>query len=90
MAIAGDFGTPVRLDTSGVVLGRQGLLIGFLCVNSGTLTLYDHASSASGTPFLNAFPVTAGQFVPIAVSLQNGCYATLITATGTFVAVPLL
>lgn len=93
MAMADNFGTPVRLDASGVVSARPCSLIGFLCTASstGSITLYDHATGATGTAILNALPVTAGQFTHLRIATANGCYATLDgSAAGTFVVIPML
>ena len=44
--------------------------------SSGTLTAYDN-TTASGTPLLNAFPLTAGQVYEFDMMFQTGLYVTI-------------
>jgi hypothetical protein len=75
----------VRRTTTGVVMAFPGKLTRFLCEVSGTLTIYDNATTSTGTVVLNAFPVTAGQSVDLSnVRLTNGAYAVMTTCIGAF------
>ena len=82
-----DYGVPLYLSGSGVVKNSQGSVKRFLpCTSSsGTIALYDNATTNSGTNFLPTFPVTAGTPVEIGAAFTNGCYAVLANCTGTFV-----
>jgi hypothetical protein len=51
----------------------------FLCTVSGTLT----ATDGNGIVKLLAFPVTAGNYYPLPIILQQGGSVTLTTAAGT-------
>jgi hypothetical protein len=85
--VAGNFGVAVYLGSSGVVKSAPGVLFGFLCSasSSGTVDLYDSPTGATGTHFVQGFPVTAGNFSVIPVAFANGLYATLANCSGTFV-----
>lgn len=86
MAIAGNFGVPLHLAVSGAVKSTAGVLFGFLCETStaGTIDLYD-GTGTGGTHFLQAFPVSAGNFTPIPAGFTTGLYATLTNCTGCFI-----
>jgi hypothetical protein len=86
--LTGNFGKPVLFgpDESGCVSPKPCLLIGFLCTQKGTLTLFDE--NLSGAVFLNAIPVIAGQFLPLAIARNCPVYAELDNAAGTFVVGP--
>lgn len=92
MFMAGASGQAVVLSASGVVSAKPGTLIGYLPATStsGTITLYDNASAASGVKIVDTVPVAAGVFVPIPVGVSNGVYATLANTTGTFIFSPAL
>lgn len=80
-------GQPQPLSASGLVKTGQGTLQKIICAtsSSGTATVYD-ALTATGTPVLNAFPLTAGGVSPLDINFQIGCYIAIggtatITAT---------
>jgi len=79
MNLAGYFGAPKYLSASGVVNNKPGALIGFLCItsSSGTISLFDNATTNSGTNFLPTMSVTAGTYYPIPAAYTNGLYAIL-------------
>lgn len=84
---AGNYGWPfvAAANYTGIVKNAQGGVIQFLPTVSGTMTLYD-AQVGTGTAFLTAFPVTAGQPVVLAAAFANGLFATLAGgAAGTFI-----
>ena len=68
---------PVRRTSTGGVMAFPGKLTRILVESSssGTITIYDNATTNTGTVILNAFPVTAGQSVDMSnVRLTAGCY----------------
>jgi hypothetical protein len=76
--MAENVGTPTRISASGIVRTGFGNLVGVL-VNSSTsglLTLYD-GTAASGTPFVNALALTAGDYRAIPANFGKGLYATI-------------
>ena len=77
----------VSIPTAGTYVFPSGAPVaigGFLCVTAGTLTL----TKADGTVLINAFPLTAGTYVPMpfhcgpgaTVTLGTGCSGTLAVA----------
>lgn len=73
---------------AGLIATGQGTLQKVIAVasTSGTLTIYD-ALSATGTPTLNGFPLTAGQVYPLDINFQIGCFIVLggtATITSTY------
>jgi hypothetical protein len=74
--------TATKVTSSGVVSAEPCALIGYYvgASNSGTLTLHDNASAASGETMLaNGKSVAANDIVelPHPVIMQNGVYATI-------------
>lgn len=93
MAIPQLTGSPKRITASGIVAGGTALtglanplgdatlaasIIGVICASStaGTITLYD-GQNAAGTLIVNTLPLTAGQYLPLNLSVRNGCYCTV-------------
>jgi hypothetical protein len=54
-------------------------LIGILCnsTSSGTIILYDSATTGTGTPITGTFSPAAGTFTPIPAVTQAGLYAVI-------------
>lgn len=70
-----------NLTASGVVKGRNGVLKGATvsASSSGTLTVYDNASAASGTIILGPVSLIAGQVIHLydGIRVSNGIYAAI-------------
>lgn len=62
--------TPVPIAANGTARLDPSIIqvAGFLCQTSGTITIVN----ARGITLLNAFPVTAGVYLPIPMSLRTG------------------
>lgn len=78
---------PVPMGVAATYTFPQGSPLGiggFLCVTAGTITV----ARADGTVLVNAFPLTAGTYVPLpffcgagaSVTLGTGCSGTLAVA----------
>ena len=78
MPLPTEFGDPIRVSATGTVMTGPGVVVGVVvnASTSGTLTLRD-ATSATGTPFVNALSVTAGSFVPLKIAFTTGLHLTL-------------
>lgn len=88
--LAGNFGDTTVLSSSGVVYGAPCAVIGFLPSASGTISLFDNATTNSGTNRFHTTAVTAGQFVVIAAQFTLGCYCVIAGgAAGTFTFIPM-
>jgi len=70
---------PVVVGVNATVALPQHQLGGFLALTSGTITVLDQ----KGVSILTAFPVTAGVYLPIPLSLgKEGSQASITTAGG--------
>lgn len=67
---------PIPISANGSAKAN-GVIGGFICVTSGTLTIVNSA----GTTILNAFPVTAGQSHPFSIFVGTS-NATVTLAGG--------
>lgn len=75
--------TPVPVGANASVNIYSQQIGGFLAITAGTITIVDTA----GTTVLNAFPVAAGQYVPLHMYIRNqrnfGTFTTAGGASGT-------
>lgn len=71
------------MSLSGMVVRKGGILGGFLCTTDGTLEI-TVGEVSGGADIVSAFSVTAGSYYPMPFYCQDGAYAVLTTATGTF------
>lgn len=62
----------------------QGAMLGFYASVAGTATIYDDASTGTGTPIGTALVINAG-WNPLPVAFSKGLYVVLTTAAGTLV-----
>lgn len=68
-----------RITASGVVLGSPGRLAGFFVCSStsGTITLYDNATTNSGTQITGTTGSLSIGWYPLTVDVVNGIYCTV-------------
>ena len=68
-----------NLTASANVKSTDGALIGVFCAtsSSGTLSLYDSASTTTTTPIVATFNLTAATYYPIPVGYDLGLYAVI-------------
>lgn len=67
---------PMAVNEASTVQSGAGLLGGFLCVTTGTITVYD-AVSATGTPIVATMVCTAGVFHSMPFGFAIGCHVVL-------------
>lgn len=74
---------PKPMTASGPLVERGHHIGGFLCTTDGTLQVTAGVVSG-GADIVSAISVTAGSYYPMPFYCQNGAYAVLTTAAGTF------
>jgi hypothetical protein len=69
----------VRLTATGNVSAVQARLAGILCstTSSGTVVVYDSATTTTTIPITGTITLTAGQFYPIPARCQSGVYVVV-------------
>lgn len=73
----------VRLTSTGVVRGYNGILVGMIVAitSSGTITFWDNATGATVPQITGTITPSAGTYISLGdVCFQNGCWAVI---TGT-------
>lgn len=63
---------------AGLLKSGSGVLQKVACASStaGALTVYDN-TTATGTPIINAFPLTAGQVYEFNAAFSAGCFVVI-------------
>jgi len=79
LQVVGEVASYAKVEADGVVKGSAGTLYGLVCIasNSGTIILYNHASTASGDKLFEK-ALTAGDVVHfggVGIAATNGIYA---------------
>jgi len=74
-----DAGSYKHITATGNIKPIGGRLIGVLCAStsSGTITLYDSATTTTTTPMTGTITPAAGSFIPIPAIFANGLYAVV-------------
>lgn len=72
-------GSYKRITATGNIKPIGGILLGLLVAStsSGTITLYDSATTTTGTPITGTLTPAAGTFIPIPLQFINGLYAVV-------------
>ncbi len=70
--------TAKNISATATIKSGNGRIGGWLvnASSSGTLTVYD-GTSTGGRKLTNATPLTAGQFIPFPVSVQDGIHVVI-------------
>lgn len=74
--------TPLRATASVQLFVGQGILSHFVCAVTGTLQIRN--TNAAGTVLVETFDVVEGNVYNFAFAMNDGCYAELTAAKGTF------
>lgn len=70
------------VSASGNVMARSGALIGIFVANgSGTITIYDTASTETSRKVVDAFSVNPGMFYPLPFVVSKGIYIVISGGT---------
>lgn len=71
--------TPKQMSASANVCNTSACLGGVFCSSStsGTLTLYDSATTTTTTKIVDTFSLTAGTFYPLPFGFGSGIYAVV-------------
>ncbi|MFI0489345.1 MAG: hypothetical protein ACH344_08710 [Yersinia sp. (in: enterobacteria)] len=74
-----NYGTPVAISSSKNVLPTDGAMLGIFCSSSssGTCTIYDSATTGTGTTIVAVFNLTAGTWYELPITCANGFYIVL-------------
>lgn len=79
MATVQEIYNPIVVDVNTTVKLTQNQLGFFLALTAGTITIVNQL----GTTILNAFPVTAGVYLPLPIAIgPSGDQASITTAGG--------
>jgi hypothetical protein len=72
-------GNAKAISASANVKSSQGAMLGIFCSSStsGTITLYDDASTGTSTAIAAVFNVTAGTYYTLPVAFANGLYVVV-------------
>lgn len=71
------------MTASGILVGPNGSVGGFLCTTAGTLSITSGILSG-GADIVKTFDVAEGSWYPLPFKFPLGAYAVLTTAEGTF------
>ena len=72
-------GSAKAISATANVKSSQGAMLGIFCSSStsGTITLYDDASTGTTVPIAAVFNVTAGTYYSLPVAFGNGLYVVI-------------
>lgn len=85
------YGTPVPFSSSTNVLASDGVLLGIFVSTStsGTVTIYDSATTTTTTKLVDTTGTLSVGWYPIPITFTNGCYIVIGgTLKATAVVVP--